>query len=356
MKMNYKPRYPIEAKQKIGIVGAGEIVKYCHLPAYRMANFEVTAISDLDHEKAKRLAEEFCIPNVCKTSAELAALDCVDIIDIATPAEVTPSIVELACIHSKHVLCQKPLALDVAQARLMDIMLKECNLKGAVNHQMRYSPSVNAARDLIQRGELGELSHLSIDVNVRQPWEEWTFWHNTPNYNMWGHTIHYFDTLRYLLDKTPTFIYTQATSGFERGIGEDHIKDYSFLDFGNRLKAQVDVNHDNRYPMEDWKAGFRVEGSKGVINATNGALHNYPHGKEDEIAFLNCEEKIWHKPKLEGRWFPHAFMGTMGELMLAIDKDTQANNSIEDGIDTIRMVEAAVKSINENRPVYLEEI
>ncbi|MGX9522691.1 Gfo/Idh/MocA family protein [Vibrio mediterranei] len=356
MNLSYQPRFPANSPLKIGIVGAGEIVKYCHLPAYKMAGFTVTAICDLDVEKARKLAEEFGIDCVCKSAEELVALDCVDIVDIATPAEITPIVVEYACAKKKHVLCQKPLALSTKQASYLDSIVNESGVKGAVNHQMRYSPSINAAKDMINKGLIGALSHLEINVNVRSPWEEWEFWHKTPNYTMWGHTIHYFDTLRYLLGCTPEFIYTQATHGVGRGVGFAQLKDYSYLDFGHDIKAQIDVNHDNKCGMDDWKAGFRVEGDKGVINGINGALHNYPHGKEDEIEIYTCEDQQWKKPILEGRWFPHAFMGTMGELMLSVINDTEANNSISDGVDTIKMVEAAVKSINENRPVYLSEI
>lgn len=355
MKLSYKPRYPKNTKLKIGIVGAGEIVKYSHLPAYKMANFEVTAIFDINKQKARALAEEFNIKYICKTAEELASLDCVDIIDIATPVEVTPIIVEYACKFGKHVLCQKPLATSLKQAILIEQMLKEANLKGAINHQMRYSPSVNAAKDALKKNVIGDISYLAFNINVHQPWENWKFWHNTPNFAIWGHTIHYFDTLRYLLERSPKFIYTQTSPGVNRNL-PGSIKNYSFLDFGANLKSQVDVNHDNKCSLDDWKAGFRIEGHKGIINGTNGALHNYPHGKKDEIEIFTIDDDQWHRPKLEGRWFPHAFMGTMGELMLSIDNNTEANNSIANGIDTIKMVEASIISINENRPVYLEEL
>lgn len=356
MKLSYKPRFPSQTDLKIGIVGAGEIVKFCHLPAYQMANFKVSAICDLDRERAQALADEFGIEHVCDSAQELTALDCVDIIDIATPSNVTPHVVELACKYGKHVLCQKPLAFSVEAALEMSEMLQQSNLKGAVNQQMRYSPSINAAKDAIAQNIIGDLSYAAFHVNVKQPWEEWKFWHSTPEYVMWGHTIHYFDSLRYLLGRSPEFIYTQAAPGVNRDLNGAHIKNYSYLDFGPQLRCQVDVNHDNKCGMDDWRVGFRIEGDRGVINGTNGALHNYPHGRADDIEIFSSSDKQWHRPKLEGRWFPHAFMGTMGELMFAIEQDSEAENSIQNGVETVKMAVAAVKSIQENRPVYLEEL
>ncbi|MCL4318739.1 MAG: gfo/Idh/MocA family oxidoreductase, partial [Firmicutes bacterium] len=105
-------------------------------------------------------------------------------------------------------------------------------------------------------------------------------------------------------------------------------------------------------------ATFRFEGTRGVIKGTNGALYNYPVGKEDTIAYLSKDiaGDTWISPRLEGRWFPHAFMGTMGELMRAIEEDREPENSVEDNLKTLQMVFAAKRSIEENRPVWLKEI
>lgn len=356
MNLDYKPTYPNQSKLNIGIVGAGEIVKYCHLPAYSAAGFNVVAICDKDLSKANALASQFSIPHVYDCTESLILRDDIHIIDIATPSQALPFLVELACKYKKHVLVQKPLALDLSTANEIATMVAEAGIKGAVNHQMRYSPAINAARDVLTKGLIGELNYAAFNVNVHQPWETWKFWHDIEFFTIYGHTIHYFDTLRYLLDKTPNFIYTQIAKGQNRDKVPGHLRDYSFLSFGDELIAQVDVNHDNKCTMDDWQAGFRLEGSLGVINGTNGALHNYPHGKEDTIAIYTTPNNQWHKPILEGRWFPDAFMGTMGELMFAIENKREARNSIKDGIDTIKMVSACVQSIKENRPVFLAEL
>lgn len=356
MLFTYKPEYPKNSPLNIGIVGAGEIVKFCHLPAYKMANFNVVAIFDLDIKKARELAEEFNIPYVCKSSEELISMDSVHIIDIAIPSQAMPNIVEIAAKYKKHILCQKPLGLSVKSAQHISDVVESAGIKGAVNHQMRYSPSVNCAKNLLKKEIIGELNYAAFHVNVKQPWEQWTFWHDVPFFTIYGHTIHYFDTLRYLLNKTPEFIYTQMASGMNRDGVPGKLRDYSYLDFGGDLKVQVDVNHDNKCGMDDWAAGFRLEGSRGVIEGTNGALHNYPHGKEDTIRIYSTVNETWQRPLLEGRWFPDSFMGTMGELMNSIINNTEANNSVKDGVDTIRMVMACIESVKQNRPIYLNEI
>src|SRR3954469_21376819 len=80
----------------IGIVGCGGIVQYGHLPAYRQAGLRVVAVTDVDTEKARAVAQHCDIPVVAGSAEELVSLDGVDIVDIAVPPWVQPDIVELA--------------------------------------------------------------------------------------------------------------------------------------------------------------------------------------------------------------------------------------------------------------------
>ncbi|UUZ96445.1 hypothetical protein LJK87_20360 [Paenibacillus sp. P25] len=111
-------------------------------------------------------------------------------------------------------------------------------------------------------------------------------------------------------------------------------------------------------PQEDWYATFRFEGTEGAIRGTNGALYNYPAGREDTIGFYSrhLEPDCLYVPHLEGRWFPHAFMGTMGELIRAVEEGREPENSMADNLVTLQTVFATYRSMAENRPVALEEI
>src|SRR5262245_53874625 len=72
----------------IGIVGAGGIVNYGHLPAYKKAGFQVVAITDKNREQAERTAKQHGIPAVYGSLDELLADPNVEIVDIAVyPAE-----------------------------------------------------------------------------------------------------------------------------------------------------------------------------------------------------------------------------------------------------------------------------
>src|ERR1700741_1285826 len=108
--LDYKPKLPRRLNYGIGIVGAGGIVNYAHLPAYKKAGFKVVAITDQNREKAERTAKEHAIDRVCGSVDELLAQPDIELVDIAVyPTEQT-AIVERASGAGKHLLCQKPFA------------------------------------------------------------------------------------------------------------------------------------------------------------------------------------------------------------------------------------------------------
>jgi hypothetical protein len=73
---------------------------------------------------------------------------------------------------------------------------------------------------------------------------------------------------------------------------------------------------------QHWYATYRFDGTEGIIKGTNGSLYNYPTGGEDTLSYHSklIHPDYWFEPRLHGKWFPHAFMGTMGELMRAIEE------------------------------------
>ncbi|WP_078544701.1 Gfo/Idh/MocA family protein [Litchfieldia alkalitelluris] len=354
--LDYKPRLPNNLRRGIGIIGAGEIVREAHLPAYQMAGFNVVAITNRTRKKAEELAERFDIAHVYETAEEVINDPHVEIVDIAVTADLQPEIVELAAKAGKHVLCQKPLGDTIESARKIVSLCKEYNIKGAVNQQMRWTPGIRASKTIIERGWLGELTQASIQVNVLTQFENWPFLKEIDTLEIMYHSIHYMDSIRFLYG-TPEYIYADGARYPGQQV-KGETRTMIHMKFPNDTRGHIHDNHNNWANQEDWYATFRFEGTDGIIKGTNGALYNYPVGKEDTLSFISkkIDPSYWFTPKLSGKWFPHAFMGTMGELMRAIEEDTQPENSVEDNIKTLQMVFAAYQSMKENRPVFVDSI
>lgn len=356
--LDYKPKYPANSQHHgIAIIGAGEIIEAAHLPAYQMAGFNVVGIYNRREERARRLADMFNIPTVYKTIEEIMADDRVTIVDIALPASIQPQIVEMAAAVGKHVLCQKPLGENYADAKKIVKLVEQGGIKGAINQQMRYAPGISASKSIINRGWMGELTQATVNVNVMQEFANWQFLREIDTLEVMYHSIHYLDSIRYMIG-TPEAVFCDAAR-YPGQICKGETRTLIQLKYADSdLRATVHDNHNNWAPQDDWTATFRIEGTEGIIKGTNGSLYNYPVGKEDTISFISkqIDPTYWFTPQLEGKWFPHAFMGTMGELMLAIDENREPSNSVRDNLETLQIVFGAYKSMKEGRYITLKEI
>src|SRR6059058_5775860 len=115
LSLNYLPRLPRRKDWRIGCIGAGFIMRDCHLVAYRQAGFNPVAIASRNSAHAKAVAEQFTIPRCHETVAELLADQDIEVLDIAVPPDVQPSILRAAVKHGAHIrgiLAQKPLAMS----------------------------------------------------------------------------------------------------------------------------------------------------------------------------------------------------------------------------------------------------
>ncbi|WP_281888764.1 Gfo/Idh/MocA family protein [Paenibacillus sp. YYML68] len=356
LQLHYKPKLPRNKRRGIGIIGAGEIVQEAHLPAYRMAGFHVVGITNRSLQRAEEVANLFSIPRVYTSIEELLADPDIEIVDIALPAELQPEAVRLATLAGKHVLCQKPLGATFKDAKRIVELCASANVIGAINQQMRWAPGIRASHDIISRGWLGELTQASIQVNVETKFEQWPFLRTIDTLEVMYHSIHYLDSIRFLFGD-PLMVYADGAQ-FPGQVCKGETRTLIHLIFPGEARGLVHDNHNSISTTDDWYATYRFEGTRGVIKGTNGALYSYPQGREDTLSFTSKElaPDCWIMPKLEGKWFPHAFMGTMGELMCAIEEGRQPENSVADNLQTMRLVFAAYRSMRECRAVRLTEV
>src|SRR5208337_2888656 len=101
--LDYLPRLPRRKDFGIGCLGAGFIMRDCHLVAYRQAGFNPVAIAARDPAKAKAVAEARGVPRCHATAAELLADPAVEVLDIAVPPDAQPAIIRQAVEQRSHI-------------------------------------------------------------------------------------------------------------------------------------------------------------------------------------------------------------------------------------------------------------
>jgi predicted dehydrogenase len=145
-------------KLRWGILGCARITRRGLVPGIRASSLgELHALSSRDLATARAWAEEFSVPRAYGSYEELVADPKVDAIYIPLPNELHRAWVIAAADAGKHVLCEKPLALDAAEARAM---AEHCRSRGVVLMEAfmwRHQPRTARIRQLVAEGAIGEL-------------------------------------------------------------------------------------------------------------------------------------------------------------------------------------------------------
>jgi predicted dehydrogenase len=219
-------------------------------------------------------------------------------------------------------------------------------MMAAVNFQLRYAPYILAAKKIIAEGSIGAINDVEVNVNVFTPWHLWSFLSGAPRVEILYHSIHYIDLVRNLLGN-PKSVYAKTTKHPSMPQLAS-VRSNIIMNYGEMIAANILTNHCHNYGTPKQQSYIKIEGSKGAIKINFGALIDYPRGAADSFEYVLLEEgkePEWKQLKVEGSWFPHAFIGSMEQVLLAAAKQIeQPDNSVDDCIHTMACVEAAYKS------------
>ena len=142
----------------IGVLGLGAISQVVHLPILsQLEGVRLMAVCDVDHAKARMIAARFGIPRVPLTDEQVFQSADLDAIVICTPSHLHHSQAKAALQAGKHVLVEKPLALDAETARDVVEVAESAGLSLMVAMNNRYRPDAAALRPFVRGGELGEI-------------------------------------------------------------------------------------------------------------------------------------------------------------------------------------------------------
>jgi len=343
---------------RIGCIGAGFIMKDCHLVAYRDLGFSATAITSKEREISQEVADIYNIPKVYDDWQTLLQDESLEIIDIAIPPHIQLDVVREAVKHPniKGILCQKPIAMSLKDAREIAELGEESGIKIAVNSNMRYDQSMRALKHILKLGLLGEPVIATIEMRAIPHWQE--FLKEYDMLELFGMGIHHIDIFRYLFgdpESITALCRTDPRSDFPHF---DGITQYTFKYADGMMATSLDDvwAWPNELCEKDIYIKWRVEGLRGMATGTIG-WPMYPAHQQSTMRFTcTTYPHHWLEPKWNTVWFPDAFQGTMSGLLYAIENNTEPDISAKDNITTIACVEACYKSIKEERTIKLTEV
>jgi predicted dehydrogenase len=345
VQVDYQPDFPTNYRPGIGIVGVGGIVKQGHLPAYNKYNLNIVGVYDVSAEATRGIAEQFKVHTVFDSLGELLSHPGIEVVDVATHPKQRIPIIREALEAGKHVLSQKPLALDIAGAREVIEEAQRRGLRLAVNQNGRWSPPWRIATLLVQNGVIGDVLAVTHLYDMSLAWTVGTHFDEIEQFAIYDYSVHWFDITRCWLEK--------------KTVSSVRARDY-------RTPNQP---ADSKTPWGMWAEITYDDGSNAMIrgvSCANSERQGHPfwiHGTEGTVRgstlgndFVELErDGMVCRYHLEGQWYPDGFAGTMGELLCAIDEEREPYNSASHNLLSLQITLAACRSAKENgQPVKVE--
>ncbi len=165
-----------EKKIRYGIIGFGLFAERKIAPAIRKSpNSELVAIQKRSIDQARAKAAEHNIPHAFDNAEALVSHNDLDAVFIVSANSEHCRETVTAARHGKHVIVEKPMAIDVAEANQMIEACKEADVRLMVGHMVRLSPVMLRMKELISSGQLGAISHVRTEFmyDGRETHRQW---------------------------------------------------------------------------------------------------------------------------------------------------------------------------------------
>ena len=163
----------------VGIIGAGGLATLTHIPGYKSLpeKARIVAVADVVGKVAEKVAKEHEIPMAFDNYDELLALEEVEAVSICTPPVAHRDATIAALEAGKHVLCEKPMAMNAAEAQEMIEAAERTGQLLAIGFQARFSSEAQSLKRLIEGGELGDIYYGRAVYNRRRGIPPWGKFH-----------------------------------------------------------------------------------------------------------------------------------------------------------------------------------
>lgn len=186
---------------RYGLIGAGAFGRFC-LKAYReLETVELVAVADASFETACAAAEDASV-EACESVAALLSRDDIDLVHVATPPWTHAEVTLAALEAGKHVLCEKPLAIELDAAERMLEAAERQQRVLSVNLVMRHDPICEAVKRIAAEKLLGEPLHgffMNEAKDEPLPPDHW-FWNREDSGGIFvEHGVHFFDLFEWWL-------------------------------------------------------------------------------------------------------------------------------------------------------------
>jgi 1,5-anhydro-D-fructose reductase (1,5-anhydro-D-mannitol-forming) len=327
-----------------GFIGASLWARRRLVPAVQaVTGADAIAVFSSSPERGRRFASECGLSRSYDSLDGLLTDPDVDVVYISTTNDLHASQTIAAAAAGKHVLCEKPLATTLDDARRMQEACEQAGVVLATNHHLRGAPTIARMRALIEDGAVGDVVAARIFFSSSLPVEMRTWRLERPDAGggaVLDLTVHNADTIRFLLDDEIVEVSALTSSGeLGHGVVEDSV---------------MGVMRSRRGPMVCFHDSFVVpHAGNGVeVHGTTGSLFGR------DVLFPDPVGDVWLRRvdditpvTIERRW--PLYEHVVNRFMAAVRGEGDVLSSGRDGAAALAIALAALQSARQGRPAIV---
>lgn len=322
------------------VLGAGTMGK-THIRAYqKMKNVKLAGVVDISQPE---FPENNQLQFFSTFEEAIAKLDGIDAVDICLPTFLHKEYAKKAAVLGKHIICEKPLARTLEDSKEILNVCKENNVKLFVGHVVRFFPEYKQAKDIVDSGMIGKPEFVRMTRNSRFP-ESWNDWYSNKQRSgglILDLIIHDIDFLRWCFGDVKS---VNAKSLHRHKYPKKECALVT-LHFENGVTAQVEGS----WSHEKFATKFEFTGDKGKME--------FDSSKENHLVTVAANDQsdkdagIIHASHAQ----VSPYYEELAHFAACIENDEEPILTPDDAYEAVRISLAAIKSMEMNQPVSLNE-
>ncbi|MEJ7713688.1 MAG: Gfo/Idh/MocA family oxidoreductase [Pyrinomonadaceae bacterium] len=268
----------------------------------------------------------------------------IEVVDVTTHPCDRVQIVEDAIAERKHILSQKPFALELSIGRSLVEKAASAGVKLAVNQNGRWAPHFSYLKRAVEAGLIGKLSSAHFSVHWDHSWIAKTRFDEMKHLVLFDFAIHWFDIIVYLFGERRACWVSASVSRADGQIVKPPMLAQAIVGYDN-AQASLVFNGNVKYGRED----------QTYLAGTSGSLISRGPSLSDQRVTLHTSGGV-ASPVLKGTWFREGFIGAMSELLCAIEEEREPANSARGNLESLALCFAAVASAELHTPQIPGEV
>lgn len=346
---------------KIAILGLGE-GRSTISAALSSPKLELVKICDKNEDLCKQRAKEFDFHHYTQEYEDLLQDDAIDIIAIYTPDHLHADHVKQALLHGKHVVCTKPFIDDLSRAKELLDLSQQTGKKVFIGQSSRFFEPAKRQRKDFEEGVIGDLITIESHYHADHRWFLAKGWSLLQSFKwLYGGLSHPVDFIRWYLPSIEEVMgYGMISSnGAVAGLKNEDTMHFIFKATDGRIARVSGVYTSPTQPTQ------RDSGMSCILRGTLGASQADYHELRYAVTTKEGEEKMihWgdatlkHYFRFEGQSH-HAgeYQNYLDYFVDSIEQNFTAYPDMEEGIQTVALLQAMDKSLQTGVPVKIKDV